>query len=126
MSDWSSISRRRFIVVSSSVAAAASAAFAGGCAGRFQPALALTGPERALVEAVADQIVPPDQDPGGRAAGLADFIDIQLRGPYARFVPAYREGLARLDETSRRLRHESFVHLSFDDQTAVLGYKLFF
>ena len=47
--------------------------------------------------------------PAGKAAGLADFIDIQLRGPYARFVPAYRDGLARLDQTSRRLRQESFV-----------------
>ena len=120
MSDWSSISRRRFILASSSVAAAASAAFAGGCAGGFQSPLTLTPAERAIVEAVADQIVPPDEDPGGKAAGLADFIGLQLRGPYARFVPAYREGLARLDETSRRLRQASFVHLSFEDQTAVL------
>jgi gluconate 2-dehydrogenase gamma chain len=120
MSDWSSISRRRFILVSSSLAAAASAAFAGGCAGRFQPPLALTPEERTLVEAVADQIVPPDQDPGGKAAGVANFIDIQLRGPYARFAAAYRDGLARLDETSRQLRQHSFVRLPFDDQTAVL------
>ena len=102
------------------MAAAASAAFAGGCAGRFQLVPGAHAEERALVEAVADQIVPPDQDPGGKAAGLADFIDIQLRGPYARFVPTYRDGLARLDETSRQLRHHPFVRLPFDVQTAVL------
>jgi gluconate 2-dehydrogenase gamma chain len=120
MCDAPSISRRRFIQVSSSAAAALSGAFAGACAGRYQPASALTSDERRLVEAVADQIVPPDQDLGGRAAGVADFIDIQLRGPYARFVPAYRDGLARLDATCRRLRKARFVDLSCDDQATVL------
>jgi gluconate 2-dehydrogenase gamma chain len=120
MPDRPSISSRRFIQVSSSVAAAMSGGFSEGCARRFQPAAAFTIEQRRLVEAVADQIVPPDQDPGGKAAGVADFIDLQLQGPYARYAAAYREGLARLEETTRRLRHGAFVDLSFDEQTAVL------
>jgi gluconate 2-dehydrogenase gamma chain len=120
MCDWPSISRRQFIQVSSSLAAVVSGALAAGCAGRYQPETTFTSDQYRLVEAVADQIVPPDADPGGRAAGVADFIEIQLRGPYARFAPAYRDGLARLDQTSHRLHQRPFVHLSFDEQTAVL------
>jgi gluconate 2-dehydrogenase gamma chain len=115
------ISRRRFIQVSSSVAAAVSGGLAAGCANRFQPETALTADERRIVEAVSDQIIPPDQDPGGKAAGLVDFIDLQLRGPYARYLPSYRDGLARLEQTSRRLRQTSFVDLPFDEQTRVLA-----
>jgi gluconate 2-dehydrogenase gamma chain len=120
MGDERSISRRRFLKVSSSVAAAASGGALGGCAGQFQPAVSLAPNERRLVEAVADQIVPPDDTPGGKDAGLADFIDVQLRGPYKRYVPVYRDGLARLEQTSRQLRAKSFLDLSFDEQTAVL------
>jgi gluconate 2-dehydrogenase gamma chain len=114
------LSRRRFIA--SSVAAASAAAAGGllaGC-GRFQPSSALSADERRLVEALADQVVPPDQDAGGRDAGVADFIDIQLRGPYRRFREVYRDGLARLERTSQQLRRRSFVELPFDDQTALL------
>jgi gluconate 2-dehydrogenase gamma chain len=121
MSDGRFVTRRRFIQVSSSAAAAVSSGLLGGCAWRFQPAIALGADERRLVEAVADQIIPPDQDAGGKDAGIADFIDIQLRGPYRRFLRAYRDGLARLEETSRRVHQRSFLALSFDDQTALLG-----
>jgi gluconate 2-dehydrogenase gamma chain len=119
MRDRASISRRRFIQVSSSLAAAIPGVFAG-CAGGYQTVTALTPDEHGLVEAIADQIIPPDQDIGGKDAGVADFIDIQLRGPYARFVPAYRDGLARLDEASRRLYRAPFVGLAPQDQTALL------
>jgi gluconate 2-dehydrogenase gamma chain len=121
MSDDRFVTRRRFIQVSSSVAAAATSGLLGGCAWRFQPASALGADERRLVEAVADQIIPPDQDAGGKDAGIADFIDIQLRGPYKRFLRIYRDGLARLEETSRRVRQRSFLDLPFDDQTALLS-----
>src|SRR5512139_305282 len=120
MSDDRFVTRRRFIQVSSSVAAAASSGLLGGCAWRFQPASALGADERRLVEAVANKIIPPDQDAGGKDAGVADFIDIQLRGPYRQFLQNYRDGLARLEQTSRRVRQRSFLDLPFDDQTALL------
>ena len=48
-----------------------------------------TAAEAALVEALADRIIPPDpQTPGGKDAGCAVFLDRQLAGPYGR-----REGL---------------------------------
>jgi gluconate 2-dehydrogenase gamma chain len=41
--------------------------------------------EAAMVESLADCIIPPDQQtPGGADAGCAVFIDAQLAGPYGR------------------------------------------
>jgi gluconate 2-dehydrogenase gamma chain len=117
MHDEASVSRRKFIVVSA--LSAASAGCTIGCA-RFQPSAALLPDERRLVEAVADQIIPPDETPGGRDAGAAEFIDRQLRGPYLRFLPDYRNGLSKLDETSRRLHQQSFANLAAPHQTALL------
>ena len=73
-----------------------------------------------MVEAVADQIIPPDQDAGGKEAGVAQFIEIQLRGSYSRFHSEYREGLMKLERTSTFLHQKSFLELSFDQQTRLL------
>lgn len=117
MIDTLSVSRRRFIVVSALSAAAS--AFWSACA-RFQPAPALAPGERLIVEALADQVIPPDEAPGGKEAGVAEFIDRQLRGPYRRHRAAYHAGLAKIDETSRRMAGEPFARLAFDRQTALL------
>jgi gluconate 2-dehydrogenase gamma chain len=80
----------------------------------------LTPQERALVEAISDQIIPPDQDPGGKEAGVANFIEIQLAGPYTRFQKDYHDGLAKIEATSMALHGKSFLGLSFDQQTELL------
>jgi gluconate 2-dehydrogenase gamma chain len=49
-----------------------------------------TADEAALVEAVADRLIPPDdRGPGGKDAGCAVFIDRQLAGPYGRAEGQY-------------------------------------
>jgi gluconate 2-dehydrogenase gamma chain len=111
------LSRRRFLLLSTLWAAAAG--WLAACA-RFQPRAALTPAERRLVEAIADQVIPPDDVAGGKDAGVAEFIDRQLRGPYRRHVQTYQDGLAKLDLTSRRLEQRAFVDLPFARQTAVL------
>ena len=95
------------------------------------PWMFFTGDEGRAMEALADRIIPPDQQtPGGKDSGSAIFIDRQLAGPYGRqdgfyirppFMkgtksqghqsergPAreYREGLAALDRAceGRRFR----------------------
>jgi len=141
-------SRRRFMVLSALSTAAASLWTA--CA-RFQPSTALTPEEKRIVEALADQVIPPDEPiaasassrppevnrkigaaeaastgragvftPGGRDAGVAEFIDRQLRGPYRRYRAAYKTGLAKIDATSRRAEGVPFAELPFARQTAVL------
>ena len=80
----------------------------------------LTSEEARLVEAVAEQIIPSDRDPGAKEAGVVNFIDRQLDGPYKRFAETYRKGLACLTRTSQALHKKAFEELSWPDQTRVL------
>lgn len=118
MADDPRVSRRQFLQISS--VAAVAAPLIAGCSS-FQPRRSLTLDEFTLVEAIADQVIPPDQDPGGKDTGVALFIEQQLRGRYARFLPAYQEGLRRVDESSRRLHGRRFIDLTVDTQTALLA-----
>jgi len=108
--------------------------------------LFFTPPEAAMVEAMADRIIPPDpQTPGGKDAGCAVFIDRQLAGPYGRaeglynrppfvkgikqqgpqsaLTPAqvYRTALRALDHFCRSQQGgKSWVELSSERQDEVL------
>ncbi len=73
-----------------------------------------------LVESIAEQLVPTDTWPGGRDAGVADFIDIQLAGPYRRYRQDYTRGLAAIEHSCLTKYHASFETLSWDDQTGFL------
>ncbi|MGA2258815.1 MAG: gluconate 2-dehydrogenase subunit 3 family protein [Thermoguttaceae bacterium] len=80
-----------------------------------------TPDEARLVEAVSDQIIPADKDPGAKDARVVLFIDRQLVGPYAQLQAAYRDGLRALQETCRRQFGKPFEALGWDDQTKVLA-----
>ena len=80
----------------------------------------LTDAEATLVDAISEQIIPTDQDPGAIFAGVTNFIDKQLAGPLKRHQQAYRTGLAGVQETSQALFGGNFESLRWDDQTAVL------
>ncbi len=57
------------------------------------PWVFFTAEEGAAVEAMVDQLIPPDpQTPGGKDAGCAVFIDRQLAGPYGRSEALYMRG----------------------------------
>ncbi len=72
------------------------------------------------MEGLADQIVPPDQDPGGRWAGVAHYIDRQLVSYYRPLQERYRAGLAAIERSSREITGSLFVDLSRDDQQQIL------
>jgi gluconate 2-dehydrogenase gamma chain len=76
--------------------------------------------EARLVEALSEQIIPADQDPGGKDAGVVYFIDRQLVGPYQRYQEKYRTGLANVEKTSRRMFDKDFLALAWNDQTKLL------
>ncbi len=86
------VQRRKFL----QAAAAAAAASAASCGGRSSPWRFFTVEEAATLAAVADRIIPPDQDPGAAAADVVNYIDRQLNGPLKKYRRAYREGLPAL------------------------------
>jgi gluconate 2-dehydrogenase gamma chain len=86
--------RRRFLQ------AGAAAALAGptiSCSGNRSPWRFFTPAEARTVEAICDQLIPADQDPGAAWAGVVRYIDRQLLGFFKPMQKAYREGLAALD-----------------------------
>ena len=80
-----------------------------------------TPDEARLVEALSEQIIPADKNPGGKDAGVVVFIDRQLVGPYARYQATYREGLRALQATCREQFDKPFEALAWSDQTKVLA-----
>jgi len=73
-----------------------------------------------LVEAIAEQIIPADEWSGGREAGVVNFLDLQLIGPYRRFQEDYHKGLTALQNTCENKFHCKFENLSWNKQTDVL------
>jgi len=107
--------RRRFLAAASGAAVAPLV----GC-GRAGPWRCFTPDEAETVIALSEQIIPADQDPGAREAGVIHYIDRHLAGHFRRFQPVYRRGLAELDRLSRRRFGRRFAQLNFDQQTRLL------
>lgn len=80
----------------------------------------LTANQVAVLEAIAEQIIPADQDPGAREAGAVRYIDRVLAAEQRDRLPLYVSGLAGVEQTSRAMFGSDFIQLSFDRQTAVL------
>ena len=67
-----------------------------------------TAQEAADVEAVAAQIIPSDDTPGSREAGVVSFMDRALATFFARLAPDYRRALAAF-QAGYRLRIRSRI-----------------
>jgi gluconate 2-dehydrogenase gamma chain len=80
----------------------------------------LTDAEAAVVEAMAEQIVPADQDPGAREANVVNYIDKQLAGVFAGHQETYRRGVAGVQQTSNLMFGGDFETLQWPQQTEVL------
>jgi len=79
-----------------------------------------TDSEAQLMDALADQIIPPDEWPGGRESGVTNFIDKQLDTYYRKHQLAYREGLAAFEKTIIQVKGKKFEELPSAEQTAML------
>jgi gluconate 2-dehydrogenase gamma chain len=79
-----------------------------------------TNEEGTILEAVIEQIIPTDDWPGAKNAGVANFIDRQLMGPYIRYKDLYRKGLAALNKSCNELFDKNFQVLPSDKQTEIL------
>ncbi|HUN61644.1 MAG TPA: gluconate 2-dehydrogenase subunit 3 family protein [Candidatus Sulfotelmatobacter sp.] len=74
------------------------------------------------VEAVAAQIIPTDDSPGAREAGVVYFIDRALKTFASAAVPVYEKGIAHLNQLTAENYAEvkSFADASAEQQGVVL------
>jgi gluconate 2-dehydrogenase gamma chain len=114
----SKLNRRAFL----QAALAAAAAGAGvACSTRNgTPWRFLTVDEARTLAAISDQIIPPDQDPGAGWAGVVNYMDRQLCGPFRNLQQTYRHGIAGVDQSSRLIHGKAFADLDAQQQTDVL------
>ena len=95
---------------------------AAGQAGAGAKLSFLTAAEAADIEAVAAQIVPTDDSPGAREAGVVYFIDRALATFYSQLAGDYRAQLASFQAAFRE-RHPaagSFAALTSEQQIEYL------
>ena len=118
MSKRSALTRRRFLQVAAT--AAASSALIS-CDRHAGPWRFFTPGEARTIEALCEQIIPADQDPGAAWAGTIYYIDSQLAGHFRKLQPAYRSGIAAFDVACRAAHGQPFSELPFDQQTAFLN-----
>lgn len=78
-----------------------------------------TAAEYAMVEQLAEMIIPSDATPGAREAGVAEFIDFMAASdPAVQY--SFRTGLAGLNAHSELTLAKSFAELSPDQRTSLL------
>jgi hypothetical protein len=84
-------------------------------------AKALSSDQKELIATLSDHIIPPTDTPGASAAGVQDFMDVMMAEYYppeerTRFV----NGLARVDERSKKAYGKPFTQLPQDQQLEVV------
>jgi gluconate 2-dehydrogenase gamma chain len=81
----------------------------------------LTSNQYETVAAIAEQFWPTtDASPGGRDAGVADYIDRALAGAYNDYQDLYHAGLAWVDMAANQHGGANFVDLDAEQQLALL------
>jgi len=110
------ITRRKFIQVTTAAAAGSMVA----CTYKKSPWRFFTIEEGQTVAAICERIIPADQDPGATEAGVVNFIDLQLMGPYKRHRASYRQGIRGVGQTSLKRFGHRFSELGPEGQDEVL------
>ena len=80
-----------------------------------------TSAEGRTVESICAQLIPADQDPGAKEAGVVNFIDLQLSRRFRRHRAAYRQGIAATDDAARAKFGKLFAELGSEQQVEVLN-----
>jgi gluconate 2-dehydrogenase gamma chain len=111
--------RRAFL--HSAIAASAAGSLVGcSPSGATVPWRFFTLAEARNLDAVCEQLIPADRDPGAKAAGVVHYIDIQLTRAFRKHRQTYRQGLAQIDSLSRAKFAGAFADLSSAQQTEIL------
>jgi gluconate 2-dehydrogenase gamma chain len=111
------LNRRAFL---QAALAAAAAGTGVACSGNGTPWRFLAVDEARTLAAISDQIIPPDQDPGAAWAGVVNYIDRQLCGPFKNLQKTYRRGIAGVDQSSRMSYGKAFADLGAQQQMDLL------
>lgn len=117
MSRRAKITRRKFIRIAVTAAAAGPLV---SCSGLVSPWRVLTAAEAQTLGAMCERLIPADQDSGAGWAGVVNFIDRQLAGPYKKLRKSYRQGLAGTDQTSQSRFGRTFAELNARQQDEIL------
>jgi len=112
------LNRRAFL--QAALAATAAAGTGVACGKNGTPWRFLSIDEARCLASICDQIIPPDQDAGAAWAGVVNYIDRQLCGPYENLRATYRLGLAAVDKTSRASHTKVFAELDATQQMELL------
>jgi gluconate 2-dehydrogenase gamma chain len=80
----------------------------------------LTAEQAATIEAINEQIIPADEDPGAKWAGVVHYIDLGLAGDLKEHRPVYEAGLKRLEALTHAAGMKPFAELDFAAQTKFL------
>jgi gluconate 2-dehydrogenase gamma chain len=80
-----------------------------------------TAEEAHTVDAICEQLIPADKDPGARQARVVEYIDIQLSRAYKRHRTVYRQGIAAVDASGRTKFSNRFIELTPEQQVEVLN-----
>jgi len=95
----------------------------GNATAQIKPAtykpLFFTDSEYALVDCLADIIIPTDSTPGAREAGVPEFIDFMVSNDSS-VQYQFRTGLTWLNAHAERKRGNPFVQLTPDQQVTLL------
>jgi len=111
------MTRRKFLTIAASASAAGAMT---SCGGTRSPWRFFTLQEAQTLEAICERIIPADQEPGAKWAGVVTYIDRQLTGHYKKLRKTYRLGIEGVGQTSRNLFGKRFEQLSGEQQDAVL------
>ena len=123
-----SLRRRGFLRIAGTATACGALV---SCGRESTPWRFLTAAEGRTLAAICEQIIPTDQTPGAAWAGVVNFIDRQLMGPYRRQQAAYRTGLREIDQAAVAKFGKDFASLDAQQQTGLIqsltgGSKRFF
>ncbi len=110
--------RRTFVAAGLSAVAAGTTLSCGGNQSRWR---FFTEEEARTVDAICEQIIPADRDPGASEARVVNYIDLQLTRHFKKHQQTYRRGIAGVEAASRKKFGKRFVGLASEQQVEILS-----
>src|SRR5690606_10880758 len=96
-------------------------AMLAGCAREDAQSSAISADDTALLDEIAETILPETDTPGARAAGVGPFIAMMVADTYAeREQEVFRTGLQTLEDECQSMHGVSFLSATPEQRTSLL------